>query len=598
MGKKDKKVATAAAVAVLSDQPLSLPILETIKFSQQQNGLRFGDYTRYRQHCARRLRRLRKGLKFLHGKGRQFVPKEVTVDTASEVRHLMVPLYHSERAWSYAMQLREDERNDKEENGDDASSRIKFHLLGRLKKAVVWSDKLSTLCSARADARTSLEAEAYAAYMGGNLALYKEEWKLALEKFGTAKGIYSELAKVGTVVQKDLLHQILDEISPFIRYCEYNLNVLSGSSSNNEAMLQELRESTTSALLQSKIDQVFHEEAKSKAKDMAAITWRGRPVPIPSTDLSVAMVRPDEHLNKLKKGIESEKKRDAAYVELFGCYDTILRLLATEKSKSETMKSGFMAEAQRENVQFLDEYFRFVKQTHVVDRNVSLMLQLKARLSVDIGPGDMIHILDTLVRNVDDMAAIPGTADHSPFQKYQALQLVVQAMRFNYVAQLYLSSNKFAESAALFDKAKTVLTQALSFESDDALVRQLIAEVEPQVMGAHSRVNAMGFLHQSQATEAVRVGLGQLQVGASTTSKSTKSLLDRQGEYASGNPETHYDLISLPPAFAPIPAKPLLFDIALTEMDLPSVQSRVEDTSQSAASSGVGSFLGWLRGST
>ncbi|RHY37662.1 hypothetical protein DYB38_005475 [Aphanomyces astaci] len=611
MGKKEKKTAVAAAAAVLSDQPLSLPstallhdhaclhvprtnmyidcvVLETIKFSQQQNGLRFGDYTRYRQHCARRLRRLRKGLKFLHGRGKQFIPKDVTPENASEVRHLMLPLYHSERAWSYAMQLREDERNDKEEHGDEASSRIKFHLLGRLKKAVAWSDKLTALCVERADVRTNLEAEAYASYMGGNLALYQEEWKVALEKFSTAQRIYSELAKVGTVVQRDLLHQILDEISPFMRYCEYNLGGTSSSLS-----LQELRESTTSALLQAKIDQVFHEEAKTKAKDLAAITWRGRAIPIPSADVSVALIRPDEHLAKLKKGTDNDKKRDAIYVDLFGCYDTILRLLAVEKTKSDTMKSGFMAEAQRENIAFLDEYIRYVKQTHVIERNVALLTQLKARLEVDLGPGDLVHILDMLIRNVDDMAAIPGAADHAPFLKYRALQLIFHALRCTYVAQVYLGLNKFSESAALFDQAHAYFTQAQSLHTDDAVVREFLAELEPQVVGAHSRVNALGFLHDATATEAVRVGLGQLHVHPPTTAAaSSKSLLERQHEYASGNPATHYDLVTLPPTLQPIPVKPLLFDIAFTEMDDPNVDARVQDK----ATGGGGGFLGWLRG--
>ncbi|ETV94876.1 hypothetical protein H310_11532 [Aphanomyces invadans] len=589
MGKKDKKTAVAAANAVVLDQPLSLPILETIKFSQQQNGLRFGDYTRYRQHCARRLRRLRKGLKFVHGKGKQFVPKEVTPDIASEVRHLMLPLYHSERAWSYAMQLREDERNDKDEHGDEASSRIKFHLLGRLKKAVAWSDKLTALCAERADVRTNLEAEAYASYMSGNLALYKEEWKVALEKFSTAQRIYSELAKVGTVVQQDLLHQILDEISPFMRYCEYNLG---GSSSLS---LQELRESTTSALLQSKIDQVFHEEAKTKAKDMAAITWRGRAIPIPNSDVSVALVRPEEHLAKLKKGTDNDKKRDAIYVDLFGCYDMILRLLAAEKIKTDTMKSGFMADAHRENVTALDEYVRYIKQTHVIDRNVVLFTQLKSRLGGGgVGPGDLIHILDMLIRNVDDMAAIPGTTDHGPFKAYQALQCTFHAFRCNYVAQVYVGQNKFPESAALYDQAKTYLMQAMSLESDDATVRQFISELEPQVMGAHSRVNALGFLHDANTTEAVRVCLGQLQVTPAAGATTTRSLLERQNEYSSGNPATHYDLVTLPPQPHPIPVKPLLFDIALTEMEVPDVHARVENKS----STGVGGFLGWLRGSS
>lgn len=77
---------------------LSLDILQAIRTAQSQHGLRHGDYGRYRrdgacalvdwcrscaaasqltlspahrrQYCSRRLRRLYKGTKFLHGRGR------------------------------------------------------------------------------------------------------------------------------------------------------------------------------------------------------------------------------------------------------------------------------------------------------------------------------------------------------------------------------------------------------------------------------------------------------------------------------------------------------------------------------------------------
>ncbi|OQR93199.1 signal recognition particle [Achlya hypogyna] len=587
MGKKDKKVSAAAAPAtkVISNIPLSLPILETIKFSQQQNGLRFGDYARYRQHCARRLRRLRKGLKFTHGKGKGFVAKEVTAANAAEVRHLMLPLYHSERAWSYAMQLREDERNDKEENGDEASSRIKFHLMGRLKKAVVWSDKLASLCTERADARTSLEAEAYASYMAGNLALYKEEWKLALEKFSTAQRIYSELAKVGTSVQQDLVHQILEEISPFMRYCEYNLNMLSGSSSAD--MLHELRESTTSALLQSKIDQVFHEEAKTKAKTMAQITWNGRAITIPSDDLSVAMVRPEEHLAKLAKPDLTEKKRDAVYVDLFGCYDNILRQLANERTKTDSMKSGFMAEAQRENIAALEEYTRFLKLAHTAARNLVLLQQLKARLNVDRSPGDMIHIVEVLLQNIDEMQAVPGAASHPLMaHKFAVLQPVLRAMRANYVAQMYLAGKKFPEAMALYEQAKENVQQAVATPETDAEVRGLLQELQTQVLGAPARVNASAFLHGS--TESVRAGLEALNV----SDAGGKSLLERQNDYDGGRRGRAHDIVKLPPAMVAVPPKPLLFDIAFTELALPDVQGRIDELNPKPS----GGLFGWLRG--
>ena len=46
---------------------VSLHILQTIRTAQSQHGLRHGDYGRYRQYCTRRLRRLYRSTKFLHG---------------------------------------------------------------------------------------------------------------------------------------------------------------------------------------------------------------------------------------------------------------------------------------------------------------------------------------------------------------------------------------------------------------------------------------------------------------------------------------------------------------------------------------------------
>ena len=49
---------------------VTLEIFNVVKSSHAQHGLRHGDYTRYRQYCSRRLRRIRKTLGMQHGKGR------------------------------------------------------------------------------------------------------------------------------------------------------------------------------------------------------------------------------------------------------------------------------------------------------------------------------------------------------------------------------------------------------------------------------------------------------------------------------------------------------------------------------------------------
>ncbi len=66
-------------------------------------------------------------------------------------RYLYLPLFDAERCWSYAMQLKSEANTE---------PRKRFHMISRLKKAVVHADFLSTLCeNEKCDARTKLEAQ-------------------------------------------------------------------------------------------------------------------------------------------------------------------------------------------------------------------------------------------------------------------------------------------------------------------------------------------------------------------------------------------------------------------------------------------------------
>lgn len=60
-------------------------------------------------------------------------------------------LMEAERAWSYAMQLKQEANTE---------PRKRFHLLSRLRKAAKHSENLEKLCeSPRVDAKTKLEAQ-------------------------------------------------------------------------------------------------------------------------------------------------------------------------------------------------------------------------------------------------------------------------------------------------------------------------------------------------------------------------------------------------------------------------------------------------------
>ena len=66
-------------------------------------------------------------------------------------RYLLLVLMDAERAWSYAMQLKQEANTE---------PRKRFHLLSRLRKAVKHAEELERLCeSNRVDAQTKLEAQ-------------------------------------------------------------------------------------------------------------------------------------------------------------------------------------------------------------------------------------------------------------------------------------------------------------------------------------------------------------------------------------------------------------------------------------------------------
>ena len=67
------------------------------------------------------------------------------------LRYLHIVLYLAERAWSYAMELKQATGN--------SSSRKRIHLIRRLSKAARWGNLFSQLCTSKADPRTALEAE-------------------------------------------------------------------------------------------------------------------------------------------------------------------------------------------------------------------------------------------------------------------------------------------------------------------------------------------------------------------------------------------------------------------------------------------------------
>eukprot|EP00939_MAST-03C_sp_MAST-3C-sp1_P005281 g5281.t1 len=227
MNEGDEKTSedeATATINVADMAPLCIDILDTITTSQLQNGLRHGDYLRYRRYCARQLRRLRKSLGISHGKGRVFQQKKITPEDSVESRFLLIPLVNAERAWAYAMESKEKAEDLKDEDDEDGMNPRKRHImLRKLRKAVRWSSELSQLCAKRGDERTTKEAKAYAAYLAGELDVEMGRWGSGVSNFSIADKNFSALVdhKSTSVSSKDLVAERAKKSHKAMEYCRH-----------------------------------------------------------------------------------------------------------------------------------------------------------------------------------------------------------------------------------------------------------------------------------------------------------------------------------------------------------------------------------------
>lgn len=96
---------------------------------------------------------------------------------------MQIPLMNAERAWAYSMDLKKEA-----ENNSAKASNKRHHSIQRLAKAAAWAAELARLAAERCDTRGALEAEAYASWMGGLLALEREaDWHSALAQLSRSK---------------------------------------------------------------------------------------------------------------------------------------------------------------------------------------------------------------------------------------------------------------------------------------------------------------------------------------------------------------------------------------------------------------------------
>jgi len=585
----------------------TLEVLQLIKEQHAQHGLRHGDYQRYRGYCSRRLRRLRKTLNFTQFSKHRFQKKKVTKEVITDAKFLQIPLMSAERAWALAMQLKQEANSE---------PRKRFHLMERLRKAVKHAAELAVFGDALGDARTKLETQAYAAWMNGTLCFELEQWEDALQSFNRAKTIYNRLSEAFSEEIKIVYVQKVDEIEPSIRYCAYNIG--------EETSIEDLLTMRMAAggmggedLLTAKLDALISQTRQKQAATLSEVTFRGRTIPVKSEKVRVFLLAHQEAEASLASAEAADQQAILEKIidEVKDALTALQDEMKADPNYRPTPKGGKSTNegAKVPHAQFLHTYLSFIKREAIVSRNVNIIESLLPNLDKEADgktkvtkPQDLVRLYDGIIQMYNELLTLPGLEEDVAFQfEVEAKIAFNKAYRCLYVAFSYATAKRWQESAALYERALTYADASIKgwnnvpdADKKREALRQM-QELKQQVEGKKYGLHAASILDVAEGAPN------------SKGNRPSKPLVDRLDEYvedpallggrgsaignnsnsSSASSKTQPNLVPFPPDFQPVTCKPIFFDLALNNLEFPSLQHKMEQSKGKGST--WGSWFGW-----
>ncbi|KAI9468086.1 MAG: hypothetical protein EXX96DRAFT_591867 [Benjaminiella poitrasii] len=555
-------------------QPLYMDVLSIINESRMTYGLRHQDYQRYREYCTNRVRRLRQILKLNQSNNKKTNVRKPFPEIIDNVHYLHLFVFDIERAWAYAMEL-------KQESNDSMETRHHHHLIKRLKRAALYAESLHQLCMQQnVDKRTVLDTKAYACLMKGYLSFEQQNWENALNQFIETRVIYENFAKsTDNSEQEALCYAAIDEIDPNIRFCGYRLHLPEGQDvqrivASRAQNMTELNEQLNA----------WSQSSVTVKKELKQLRWRNKEMTIKNKSFADAITRAQNI------GENDETKLVQAWREAEKAGKKAIKEDKEATAKVTSSKSAKTTEDLQRAFVFV-EYHLF---GYFIQRNFRLAREEQQSSQ------QAIKLYDDILKNIEYIWDLPNLKqdDMSLDEELNILSLYYKGCRCVQVAITYADMNKIVESLALYQKAQAYIVQAkqLKFkhqrvhatDEDDGILDLEVADADI----AHLEQSIQAGTWKSRAAYYLENGSkSNVDADDQLTEEMEQLMNDRYlvnelDSYPRRIQRSH--LVEFPPQFQPVACKPFYFDLAANFVQYPdqALNDRV------ATKSGGGGFWG------
>lgn len=233
----------------------SIDFICIVNQERKRFGLRDSDFHKYRIHCTKKLKLLRKstGLQQIDPKTQKFQRRslEETHQTLLDYHHddpskqpndsylkvFLIELFQVEHSWASSRELRKElqsilkstHRSSADQtpaHRHKSLSKLRHHSNQRLSKAIKHSDQLIQLCHSFGSLSIQSLAQVlvHKLYMKSLLELELDRWDSALDHLSIASVLLQSLANSidqSAHKKRAIFYELMDEVTPMIRYCAY-----------------------------------------------------------------------------------------------------------------------------------------------------------------------------------------------------------------------------------------------------------------------------------------------------------------------------------------------------------------------------------------
>lgn len=462
-----------------------------------------------------------------------------------------------------------------------------------MRKSCFYADQLQTIVNSDfCDARSKLEAEAYNAWIHGSFHFEIGQWKEAAENLKKAQVVYDNLMQALPEEEQGLYRARIDELSPSLRYCAYNVGENANMNDLLEMRGQGMLDNLGALVAQTKTEQT---------DAFQATEWRGRKVTVRPQKVRLFLLSIQDLDKSVEKAKEHQAKIDIIENALLDCKDAIIAL--KDEIKQDPKLRVPTTDGQVSGVQFLLSYLSYIRLKMTLERNLCLVAQAKQNMEESaeksnegakkVRPQDVSRLYEIILQNITELQQLNGLETDSGYQKeMETLAQAFKAFRCYYIAVTLVKMKRWKEAVSMYERSTKYAAEAVKFNVKDFNLGPDLKALTKTIEGSKFSAHAYSVLETDGQEETVLYGKAQ---------KSSKPLFERLDQYKedptlnSRNPNVY----KMTPEMEAIPCKPLFFDLALNFIEFPSLDDKVESPGKKGGPPGAGisgfvkGFLGW-----